>query len=163
VQTERMRILTMVHEGRLTPEQADQLLQALGGGEHTQPAGDPAARKSARPLAGVAIGDIGEMVGSALSAFSSLSAKSNFAPYKLTERRLSRWPDGIQYSNFAVLTVSPDVPEELLRRKITRFVNFGQVIAPQHLLDALEDVCDENFGAFEEPEEAVEPSPGSGP
>jgi hypothetical protein len=99
------------------------------------------------------------MVDSALSAAFGPSGRANYAPYKLTERRLSRWPDGVTYSNFAVLTISPDVPEELLRRKIARFVNFGQVVAPQPLLDALEDVCDENFGSFEEPEEAVEPGP----
>lgn len=156
MQNERMRILTMLHEGRLTPEQADQLLQALGAGEQTQQAQTAARPRSAASCSGAAIGD---MVDSALSAAFGPSGRANYAPYKLTERRLSRWPDGVTYSNFAVLTISPDVPEELLRRKIARFVNFGQVVAPQPLLDALEDVCDENFGSFEEPEEAVEPGP----
>lgn len=159
MQSERMRILTMLHEGRLTPEQAEQLLQALGAGEQTQPASAAPPRRSPCPFPGAAGGDIGDRVESAISAAFGPSAKANYGPFKLTERRLSRWPDGLTYTNFAVLTVAPDVPEELLRRKVAHFVNFGQVIAPQPLLDALEDVCDVNFGSFETPEEAVEPGP----
>jgi hypothetical protein len=157
MQSERMRILTMLHEGRLTPEQAEQLLQALAAGEHTQPA-PPRQRTGAGP--GAAVGNLGEMIEGALDAAFSPLAKANYAPVKLTERRLSRWPDGVTYSNFAVLRVNPDVPEDLLRRKIGRLVNFGQVIAPQPLLDALEDLCDENFGSFDTPEEEAEPSAG---
>jgi hypothetical protein len=160
VQSERMRILTMLHEGRLTPEQAEHLLQALAAGEQTQPAQTPPPGRRARPLPGAAVGNIGDMVEGALDAAFSPSAKANYGTYKLTERRLSRWPDGVTYSNFAVLRVSPDVPEELLKRKIARFVNFGRVVAPHPLLDALEDVCDQSFGSFETPEEEAEPSAG---
>ena len=45
---ERMRILNLLHNGSITPEEAGQLLDALEGGKEAPPAAEPVALKDTR-------------------------------------------------------------------------------------------------------------------
>jgi hypothetical protein len=82
--------------------------------------------------------------------------KSNYTTAKLTRNRLSRMADGISYTNYGTLRVADDVPEELLAQKISSYTNYGRTVAPANLLGVLEDRCEDNYGAFLEPEEEAE-------
>jgi hypothetical protein len=46
---ERMKILTMVQEGKITPEDAAELLEAISAGSRTAPAAGPQPRRPAEP------------------------------------------------------------------------------------------------------------------
>lgn len=173
MESERMRILKMLQEGRVTPEQANDLLTALEqGAEMPREAGAPRPPCSPRPPGpsgpasvaswirdGARFGrDIAarvvEGLPQSLGNLADPKTRSNFGKMRLTRKQLSRMADGGKYSNFGHLTVADDVPEDLLEVKIGEYVNFGLTTGPQRLLDILEDACTANFGAFRTPGEA---------
>ena len=73
---------------------------------------------------------------------------TNLGKTTLTPEQLMEMADGVTYANLGKLTVSPDVPEELLRRKIAVYRNLGKTSGPANLLGILQARCPENLGKF---------------
>ena len=130
MQTERMRILEMLQQGRINAEQANRLLEAL---ERSRPrearSQEPSPPGAAEPGA---------------------RERANYSDFRLTRRNLSRMQDGTPYVNYGSLAIADDVPEELLERKIGDYVNYGKTTGPANLVAILEDRCTTNYGHFEE-------------
>jgi len=178
MQAERMRILEMLQQGKITAEQASRLLEALEqsyqgeaqAGPGVPPADTAAPRPEGRraslpgavPFAGTDWARFGRnlaasitgRVSGALSGLGRIGApdsKENFSKARFTRSFLSRLPDGTTYTNFGHVTILDDVPEDLLTAKIAQYHNFGRTEGPQHLIDLLQDRCPANFGVFSEP------------
>jgi hypothetical protein len=175
MQPERMRILEMLQEGKIDAEQALRLLEAVdkAAGRSEAAASPPSPPPREQPEAG-SRGDWGAF-GRDLAARISRSvqqsiaadieegaggtapSRANFGRARLTRNALSRMQDGTHYINFGQLIVQEDVPEELVRTKITGFTNFGWVTGPEPITEYLEEICDRSFGGFGGPGEAPGP------
>lgn len=156
MQAERGRILEMLRDGRVSVEQAEQLLDALGKAQqHEQqitdavPAQPPDGWEGGQALAG-GLSQLGKTIASQVaSAFGGRrGGSSNFSTACLTKDRLTRMEEGTSYTNFGHLTIADDVPEDLLAGKISSMTNFGTVKGPENLVRLLEGRCDTNFGLF---------------
>jgi len=75
--------------------------------------------------------------------------RENHGEVTFTVRYLSAMRDGTDYENHGEVTIAPNVPEELLARKIASYENHGETIGPMNLLAILED-RGTNFGEFRE-------------
>jgi len=163
MQAERARILEMLRDGRVSVEQAEQLLDALGKAQQQQetadagPAQPPHASQGGPALAG-GLAQLGKTIASQVaSAFGGRQGgRSNFSTTCLTKDGLARMEDGTAYTNFGHLTIADDVPEDLLASKISSVTNFGSVTGPENLVRLLEGRCDTNFGSFRTRAEADE-------
>jgi len=156
MQAERARILEMLRDGRVSVEQAEQLLDALGKAQlHEQqvtdagPARPPYFAQGGPALAG-GLAQLGKTIANQVaSAFGGRrDGRSNFSTTCLTKDGLARMEDGTAYTNFGHLTIADDVPEDLLASKISSMTNFGSVTGPENLVRLLEGRCDTNFGSF---------------
>ena len=156
MQAERARILEMLRDGRVSVEQAEQLLDALGKAQQHQqetayagPAQPPHASQGGPALAG-GLAQLGKTIANQVaSAFGGRrDGRSNFSTTCLTKDGLARMEDGTAYTNFGHLTIADDVPEDLLASKISSMTNFGSVTGPENLVRLLEGRCDTNFGSF---------------
>ncbi len=158
MENERLRILTMLREGRLTPEQADELLQALEACRPPEPPAAPERPSVPERPPGPGRGflpDLGATVAQTVAkALSGQRGRANYGRLKLTSGRLARMPDASEYDNYGHLVLAADITPDLLRQKIARFTNYGYVDGPEQLLEVLLDVCEENYGAFGGPDEA---------
>jgi len=128
---EVLEVLKMVKEGTVTPEQGAQLIEALRA---------PTAPGSASQdeAEGPEFSNLGEMT--------------------LTREFLLRLHDGTEYHNLGRTAISADVTEDLLARKIGKYINLGQTIGPARLLAVLVSrLCEDNLGQFIE---APEPAHG---
>lgn len=76
----------------------------------------------------------------------------------LTSDYLDRLADGTSYVNIGQTSISAEVSEELLNRKIARYYNVGQTTGPAPLLNLLQSRCSTNLGQFQvaEPAEGAE-------
>ena len=164
MQAERARILEMLRDGRVSVEQAEQLLEALGKAQEREqqvtdagPARPPLGREGGPALAG-GLAQLGKTIASQVaSAFGGgRGGRSNFGDTCLTKDGLARMEDDSSYTNFGDLTIADDVPEDLLAGKISSMTNFGSVTGPENLLRLLEGRCDANFGSFRTAAEADE-------
>jgi len=164
MQAERAKILEMLRDGRVSVEQADQLLEALEETHvreqevaDTGPARTPQARQGGPALAG-GLAQLGRTIaGQVASAFGGgRGGRANFSTTRLTRDMLARMEDGTSYANFGHLTIADDVPENLLASKISSMTNFGSVTGPENLVRLLEGRCDTNFGSFGADEEEGE-------
>ncbi len=72
---------------------------------------------------------------------------------EITEDYLSRLEDGSTYVTIGTTTISDDVTEDLLSRKIAAYHNVGKTVAPARLLNLLKTRCPTNKGSFSEPGE----------
>lgn len=152
MENERLRILTMLQERQLTPEQADELLQAL---EAPRPPELPAAPERPCGAGRGFLPDLGATVAQTVAkALSGQRGRANYGRLKLTSGRLARMPDASEYDNYGHLVLAADITPDLLRQKIARFTNYGYVDGPEQLLEVLLDVCEQNYGAFAGPDEA---------
>ncbi len=157
MKAERARILDMLHQGAISVEQAEQLLDALETSYQKEATTPPVSQASPSPEASSGMvgglgGSIASTVANALrGVFGGLgggSGRTNFSEARLTKASLERMALGTSYTNFGTLTIADDVPPELLSQKIGGFTNFGSVMGPQHLLSILESCTDSNFGHF---------------
>ena len=57
------------------------------------------------------------------------------------------------YINIGQTTFGDDVPLELVQAKLAAYVNVGETVARQEILDYLDAVCESNIGAFSTPSE----------
>jgi len=73
---------------------------------------------------------------------------SNLGMTILTREQLSNMEDATKFTNLGELTVSDDVPAELLSRKIGEYHNLGKTSGPAALLGVLQARCSENLGKF---------------
>jgi hypothetical protein len=163
----------MLHQGAISVEQAEELLDALQRSYQSE----ASAAKPAELAAGAPAGlnpfanpaefgaSIAQRVMQGLSgAFGALrgvggaavGGRANFSHTRLTNESLSRMADGTSYSNFGHLEIAEDVSAELLSQKIGAFTNFGAVTGPPDLVGIVEGRCDANFGAFGEDEDEGE-------
>ena len=156
MQAERARILEMLRDGRVSVEQAEQLLEALGKAqEHEQqvtdagPARPPQSGQGGPALAG-GLAQLGKTIaGQVAAAFGGgRGGRWNFGTTCLTKDGLARMEDGSSYTNLGKLTIAEDVTEDLLDRKIASFTNLGEVTGPPKLFGILEARCRANFGEF---------------
>ncbi len=158
MKSERARILDMLHQGAISVEQAEQLLDALETSYQkeavttsTPQAGLPSPEAQSGMMGGLG-GSIAGTVANALrGVFGGLgggSSRTNFSEAKLTKASLERMADGSSYTNFGQLSIADDVPPELLSKKIGGITNFGSVTGPPHLISILENCTDANFGHF---------------
>jgi hypothetical protein len=162
MEAERLRVLGMLQQGRITAEQADRLLEALEQSARppATPARSPGAESRSRsgwgPLgwATVVTGEVPRRVAGALGR---AGGRANFGSGRLTRNFLSRLHGGSSYTNYGRVTIADDVPEELLDQKIAEYRNFGVTVGPPRLLRLLEDRCVVNFGHFTESEEIPAP------
>ncbi len=171
---ERMRILEMLQQGRITAEQANRLLQAVEASHRTEPptgqgsGQEPAAASAAdwrgfgRELSERISGRVREalskrIVGRTLTDLrvGGKGEMQNFTRVRITRSYLSRLEDGTVFHNFGEAVIADDVPEDLLHRKIGAYHNFGRTVGPAPLLRLLED-RGSNFGSFEQPGEEAE-------
>jgi hypothetical protein len=171
MKAERARILDMLHQGAISVEQAEQLLDALEKSFQkeapSQPEPQPAALSSeARGVMGGGLGgSIASTVANALrGVFGGLGGggRANFSAARLTKEGLARMAEGTSYTNFGQLTIADDVPEELLRQKIGSLTNFGHIAGPANLVSVIEAVCDTNFGSIGTDGDEMNASPGLG-
>ncbi|HZT40748.1 MAG TPA: hypothetical protein VFA07_01095 [Chthonomonadaceae bacterium] len=78
----------------------------------------------------------------------------NIGQNTLSPGYLSHLADGNLYVNVGQTTLAPEVPEDLLAKKIKTYINVGQTAGPAPLLDLLKARCPVNLGEFSEPEES---------
>ena len=173
MKAERARILDMLHQGAISVEQAEELLDALQRSYQAESAGTrpateaPSVPAGLNPLAdpvGFASGITQRVMQGLSGAFGALrgvggaaiGGRANFSHMRLTNESLSRMADGTSYSNFGHVEIADDVSPELLSQKISGFTNFGAVTGPQNLVGILEARCDANFGSFSEAHEDEE-------
>ena len=170
MKAERARILDMLHQGAISVEQAEELLDALQRSYQAEPA---AAKATAEPAiasampspmedpAGFVTGITQRVMQGVSGAFGALkgaggAGRTNFSHMHLTNESLERMPDGSSLTNFGHVGIADDVRPELLEQKIAQVTNFGAVTGPTHLVSILENCCDANFGAFGEHEDEEE-------
>ena len=173
MKAERARILDMLHQGAISVEQAEELLDALQRSYQSEASAAKPAELAADAPAGLNPfanpaefgASIAQRVMQGLSgAFGALrgvggaavGGRANFSHTRLTNESLSRMADGTSYSNFGHLEIAEDVSAELLSQKIGAFTNFGAVTGPSNLAEIVEGRCDANFGAFGEDEDEGE-------
>ncbi|MFB3882409.1 MAG: hypothetical protein ACE149_14170 [Armatimonadota bacterium] len=161
MKAERARILDMLHQGAISVEQAEELLDALQRSYQAEPATKPAAEQPAAlglpsPIAdpgGFAKGVAQQVMQGLSGAFGALkgvtgAGRTNFSHMHLTNESLEMMPDGSSLTNFGHIGIADDVRPELLQQKIAQVTNFGAITGPSSLLAILESRCDANFGAF---------------
>jgi hypothetical protein len=167
MKAERARILDMLHQGAISVEQAEELLDALERSYQAETASAKSASDAAsapaglNPLADPAgfAGGIAQRVMQGLSgAFGALkgaggAGRTNFSHMQVTNQSLERMPDGSSLTNFGHMEIAEDVRPELLEQKVAQVTNFGSVTGPGSLLAIIESRCDTNFGSFGEHED----------
>ena len=168
MEDERRRILEMLQNGKVTVEQAVELLQALDESRQADAAAAQAGTQGGPAAGPGGLAQLGRSIADSVGrAFGGVGGRANFSTARLTEAALSRMQDGTSYTNFGQLAVPEDVPAELLAQKIGSITNFGLVTAPEHLIAVLEERCEANFGSFErgggEDQEQKEESSASRP
>ncbi len=131
MKTERARILDMLHQGAISVEQAEELLDAL---QRSYPSETTAAKS-----------DVG------YESDARGGRRRNYGQARLTNKSLSRMPLGSNYENYGRVQIADDVDPELLSRKIAGFTNYGHVTGPGNLISILESAGD-NYGSFDESE-----------
>ena len=179
MEAERRKILEMLQQGQLTVEQAEGLLEALEQSREaespTPP--EPEVRPAPRTVdwrdfkTDLKVTLAQQIKGNIAQALKDIpgmrgiqaSAGANFNTATFTRVFLERLSDGASYTNFGVLRVAEDIPEDLLRAKIADFTNFGTVHGPRRLLQILQDRCSSNLGGFAEDAESGEPTPAPSP
>lgn len=123
---EILEVLKMVKEGTVTPEQGVELIEALIPSAPREP-----AAASARP----AFRNLGSMI--------------------LTAEFLRSLDNGTSYLNMGRTVIASDVQPDLLARKIGKYRNMGQTVAPARLLAVLVSRCHgDNLGTFTETPES---------
>ena len=170
MQAERAKILEMLRDGRVSVEQAEQLLDALGKSQEreqeTASAGPtpPHHFPHGAPAFAGGLAQLGRTIaGQVASAFGGgQGGRSNFSTTRLTADSLARMESDSSYTNFGHLTIADDVPEDLLAEKIASMTNFGSVTGPEELVSLLESRCDTNFGSFRSAAEAEEEASSGG-
>jgi hypothetical protein len=167
MKAERARILDMLHQGAISVDQAEDLLDALQTTYQAEPSPARQAANTHQPGHGapdwaeLGMG-IAQRVTQGLSgAFGALKGvagggRTSFSHMHLTNESLERMPDGSSLTNFGHVGIADDVRPELLEQKIAQVTNFGAVTGPTHLVSILENCCDANFGAFGEHEDEGE-------
>lgn len=179
---ERLKILEMLQQGKITAGQANALLEALEPTraeapreqvppppEAPSPPPPPGPEPFRLPIPLMDWAQVGrqiaEQVKSQLaSAFGAMGGgmgktRSNFSRARLTRNYLAGMENASTYANYGTLFIAEDVPQELLSAKIARFHNYGRVVGPAALLKVLEARTEANFGAFEEAKGAEPASP----
>jgi len=165
MKAERARILDMLHQGAISVEQAEELLDALQRSYQAETAGArpateaPSVPAGLNPLAdpvGFASGITQRVMQGLSGAFGALrgvggaatGGRANFSHMHLTDESLERMPDGSSLTNFGHIGIADGVEPELLKQKIAQVTNFGSITGPNSLLGILESRCDTNFGSF---------------
>jgi len=164
---ERRRILEMLQAGTVNVDQAARLLEALEQAQKAEAkqvaVPEPAPevwrgprsidwRDVVRGLAEQIRATIPQALGGrrGVGGGTGPGGHANFSTATLTREFLERVGDDSTYTNFGVLAIADDVPEELLRAKIGSYVNFGATHGRAALLQILKDRCSVSFGGFRE-------------
>ena len=117
---EILEVLKMVKEGTVTLEQGAELIEALIPSAPREP-----AAAGASPV----FRNLGIMI--------------------LTAEFLRSLDDGTSYLNMGRTTIASDVQADLLARKISKYRNMGETVAPAPLLAVLASRCHaDNLGVF---------------
>lgn len=161
MKAERMRILEMLEQQKITAAQANELLSALetsAPGDRRSADETPHTPQPLRLSGGAGWAAFGQSVAQQVrNALAGLPGhapgeqgpqRENFGAATVTNDVLSRMEDGTSYTNFGELTIADDVEQDLLDRKIGKVTNFGEVTGPAELLSMLEARCETNFGEF---------------
>jgi hypothetical protein len=147
----------MLHQGAITVEQAEGLLDALERSYKAEAsAAKPAAEAAAPVQSGPNWGELGtalaqriqQGLSGAFPGIGSMGGRTNFGDLSITKAYLERMEDGSSLTNFGDLTISDDVPAELLERKVGSMTNFGDVSGPAALVEIMQARCHTNFGDF---------------
>jgi len=170
MKAERARILDMLHQGAISVEQAEELLDALqrsyqaeaaAAKPASEPAVPPAMPSPVADPAGFAASITQRVMQGLSGAFGALKGvagggRTNFSEMHLTNQSLERMPDESSLTNFGHIGIAQDVRPELLEQKIAQVTNFGEITGPNSLLGILESRCDSNFGSFGDREDEEE-------